>query len=68
MFAYFTQKWRGESLVSYEIIVNLIGSTTTKTGLTIRAELDTGLYTAGRKIPDAEFADLQVKREVVLHK
>jgi transposase len=63
MFAYITQNWRGKPLVSHEVIVNLIGSTTTKTGLTIRAALDTGRYVTGRKIPDAEFADLQVERD-----
>jgi Rhodopirellula transposase DDE domain len=63
MFAYITQNWRGKPLGSHEVIVNLIGSTTTKTGLTIRAALDTGRYATGRKIPDAEFADLQVERD-----
>jgi hypothetical protein len=63
MFAYITQNWRGKPLVSHEVIVNLIGSTTTKTGLTMRVALDTGRYATGRKIPDAEFADLQVKRD-----
>jgi hypothetical protein len=63
MFAYITQNWRGKPLVSHEVIVNLIGSTTTNTGLTIRAALDPGRYATGRKIPDAAFADLQVKRD-----
>ena len=63
MFAYITQNWRGKPLISHEVIVNLIGSTTTKSGLRIRAALDTGRYATGRKIPDAEFADLQVKRD-----
>lgn len=63
LFAYITQNWRGKPLVSHEVIVNLIGSTTTKTGLTIRAALDTGCYATGRKIPDAELADLQVARD-----
>jgi Rhodopirellula transposase DDE domain len=63
MFAYITQNWRGKPLVSHEVIVNLIGSTTTNTGLTSRAALDPGRYATGRKIPDAAFADLQVKRD-----
>jgi hypothetical protein len=63
LFASITQNWRGKPLVSHEVIVNLIGSTTTKTGLTIRAALDTGRYVTGRKIPDAEVADLQVDRD-----
>lgn len=63
MCAYITQNWRGKPLISHEVIVNLIGSTTTKPGLTIRAALDTGRYATGRTIPDAAFADLQVKRD-----
>jgi hypothetical protein len=64
MFAYITQNWRGKPLVSHEVIVNLIGSTTTTTGLKIRAALDAGRYATGRKIPDAEFANLQIERDV----
>jgi Rhodopirellula transposase DDE domain len=63
LFAYSTQHWRGKPWGSHEVIVNLIGSTTTKTGLTIRAALDTGCYATGRNIPDAAFADLQVARD-----
>ena len=63
MFAYITQNWRGKPLVSHEVIVQLIGNTTTQTGLTIRAEINTGRYATGRKIPDREFADIQIKRD-----
>ena len=37
MFCHITENWRGRPLVSHEVIVQLIGSTTTTTGLTIRA-------------------------------
>lgn len=63
MFAYITQNWRGKPLVSHEVIVQLIGRTTTQTGLTIRAEIKTGRYATGRKIPDKDFADIRMKRE-----
>ena len=62
MFAYITQNWRGQPLVSHEVIVNLLGSTTTTTGLKIRAALDPGRYATGRKIPDEEFATIQIER------
>ena len=39
--------WRGQPLTSYEVIVQLIGSTTTRTGLKVRAELDQGSYPKG---------------------
>ena len=41
-------------MVSHEVIVNLIGGTTTKSGLTISAELDTSLYPKGIHTSDEE--------------
>jgi hypothetical protein len=64
MFAYITQNWRGKPLVSHEVIVNVLGSTTTTTGLKIRAALDPGRYATGRNIPDEEFATMQIERDV----
>ena len=40
MFCHITQNWRGRPLIDHEVIVNLIGSTTTREGLTIQAALD----------------------------
>jgi hypothetical protein len=64
MFAYITQNWRGKPLVSHEVIVNVLGCTTTTTGLKIRAALDPGRYATGRKIPDEAFATIQIERDV----
>jgi len=61
MFCHITQNWRGRPLVSHEVIVNLIANTTTRAGLTIRAELDRGKYPTGIKITDAELALLNLK-------
>jgi hypothetical protein len=44
-----TLNWRGRPLTSHQIIVDLIGATSTVTGLTVRAELDTGTYPIGVK-------------------
>jgi hypothetical protein len=63
MFAHITQKWRGRPLISHEVIINLIGHTTTKTGLQIRAELDTQSSPTGRKITNEEFAQIQIERD-----
>jgi Rhodopirellula transposase DDE domain len=63
MFAHITQNWRGRPLISHEVIINLIGHTTTKTGLQIRAELDTQFYPTGRKITDEEFAQIQIEHD-----
>jgi Rhodopirellula transposase DDE domain len=43
MFCHITKNWRGKPLRSRGIVVNLIGHTTTKTGLKIQAELDTNI-------------------------
>jgi hypothetical protein len=61
MFCHITQNWRGRPLVSHEAIVNLIGNTRTKTGLTIRAKLDPRKYPLGIKIDKAEFARLHIE-------
>ena len=50
------------TLVSYRVIVELISATTTKTGLTVRCELGTGLYPSGIVVSDAEMAALKIKR------
>ena len=60
MFCHITENWRGRPLVSHEAVVQLIGSTTTRAGLTIRAGLDTGTYPTGIKVTDAELAAVQL--------
>ena len=49
LFSQITLNWRGRPLTSHQIIVDLIGATTTTTGLTVRADLDTGTYPTGIK-------------------
>lgn len=51
-----TSNWRGRPLNSHEVIVNLIGATTNKRGLKVRAHLDTGYYPQGVKVTKAELA------------
>ena len=46
----------------YQVIVQLIGATTTRKGLAVRAELDTNTYPAGIKVSDAEMATLAIER------
>src|SRR5437667_8974224 len=62
MFCHITQNWRGRPLVSHETIVNLIGSTTTKQGLKVRASLDTNAYPIGIHVTDEELAAVQLIR------
>ncbi len=60
LFSYITSNWRGQPLVSLEAIVNLIASTTTKTGLIVQAALDTNAYDIGIKVSDDELARVRL--------
>lgn len=62
MFCHITENWRGRPLRSLEIIVNLIGDTTTKAGLQIQAELNMDSYETGIKVSDEELAAVQIRR------
>jgi hypothetical protein len=61
MFSYIAQNWRGRPLVSHEVMVKLIGNTTTSTGLKIKAAIDRGTYETGRKVTKQEFELLKIK-------
>jgi hypothetical protein len=60
LFSFITQNWRGKPLVSRQAIVELIASTTTTTGLVVRADLDTTPYETGIKVSDEEMAKLRL--------
>lgn len=62
LFSYITQNWRGKPLVSHEVIVNLIASTTTESGLRVHAEIDSTEYPLGRKVSNAEIAKVNIQR------
>jgi hypothetical protein len=63
LFCHVTQNWRGKPLVSHELIVKLIGSTTTAAGLRVKAALDTGRYESGIKVTDRELSAVRIQRE-----
>ena len=63
MFCHITANWRGRPLISRQVVVNLIGSTTTREGLRIQAALDEKTYTPGIKISDEELATLAIERD-----
>ena len=60
LFSFITKNWRGKPLVSHEVIVNLIAATTTRTGLRVQSQLDTGKYPKGIKVGKKEFATIQL--------
>jgi len=68
LFSFISQNWRAKPLVSYRVIVELISATTTKTGLTVRCQLDTGQYPSGIVVSDAEMAALNIKRAGFPHR
>jgi hypothetical protein len=61
LFSHITMNWRGRPLTSLEVIVDLIGATTTKQGLKVHAERDLGSYPKGVKVSDAELAAIILK-------
>jgi hypothetical protein len=62
LFSHITMNWRGRPLTSHEVVVNSIAATTTRTGLTVRAELDPGSYPTGIQVSDAEMDALPLTR------
>ena len=67
LFSAISMNWRGRPLTSHEVIVQSIAATTTRTGLTVRAELDTGLYPTGVKVSDQQMAALPITRHHFHH-
>ena len=63
LFSAISQNWRGKPLISHEVMVDLIGATTTKTGLKVRSALDANKYPAGQTVSDAEVETLNLRRD-----
>ncbi len=63
LFSQIAQNWRGKPLLSYEVIVNLIGSTTTTTGLNVVCELNENNYDIGIKVTDEELKSFNLQKD-----
>ncbi len=63
LFSYISLNWRGKPLTSYEVVVKLIGSTTTAGGLEVLSELDTNAYAKGIKVSDKDFEELNIEKD-----
>jgi Rhodopirellula transposase DDE domain len=61
MFSAITMNWRGRPLETHEVVVETIAATTTKTGLTVQAMLDTNTYEKGIKIADKEMKAFEAR-------
>jgi hypothetical protein len=62
LFAFMTMNWRGKPLVSHQVIVQLIGATTTETGLKVCCEIDANLYPKGIVVSDVEIQAINISR------
>ena len=60
LFSYISMNWRGQPLISHEVVVELIGATTTHSGLRVEAQLDTNAYPTKIKVSDEEMAALHI--------
>ena len=60
LFSHISLNWRGQPLVSHEVIVALIAATTTRAGLKVRAAIDGTLYPKGVKVSDTELDAIQI--------
>ena len=61
MFSFISINWRGRPLVSHQVVVQLIASTKTETGLNITCDIDWGRYPKGIKISKAALKELNIK-------
>jgi len=63
LFSFISINWRGRPLRSYETVINLIGNTTNRGGLVVRARLDKRNYPTGKKVSAKELSELKIERE-----
>ena len=61
LFCQITENWRGRALTSREVVVNLIGSTTTKTGLLVKAQLDEREYEIAKKVSNEDLSKVNIE-------
>ena len=63
LFSFISKNWRGQPLISLEVIVSLIAATTTKKGLKVHASIDDSTYPAGAKVSDSEMKEINLRRD-----
>lgn len=65
LFSFISLNWKGEPLINYETIINLIGGTKTRTGLKVKAVLDTNEYEIGIQVSDEQLEGIRLRRHRV---
>jgi len=63
LFSFISMNWKAQPLVSYRVIVDLIGATKTKTGLTVHCELDSNAYPKGIVVSARAMATINITRD-----
>ena len=63
LFSFISMNWRARPLISYRVIVDLISTTTTDTGLTVRCQLDTNAYPKGLAVSEQDMAAIDIARD-----
>lgn len=63
LFSFISQNWRGKPLISHEVVINLIASTKTKTGLEVKCTMDYNTYPKGVKVTDKELKNVNLIRD-----
>jgi Rhodopirellula transposase DDE domain len=62
LFSFITGNWRGQPLLTHQVIIELIAATRTETGLTVRCRLDQAAYPKGVTVSDDELAAVSITR------
>jgi Rhodopirellula transposase DDE domain len=60
LFSFISLNWKGKPLINFETVVNLIGGTRTKTGLKVKAILDTNQYETGVELSKKDMDQLRL--------
>jgi transposase len=61
LFSFISQNWRGKPLASHLVILSLIGSTKTSSGLTVSCDIDRNSYPRGVKVSKQEMAEINIE-------
>jgi transposase len=63
LFCYISSHWRGQPLIDVTTVIDLIGSTTTTTGLKVKCVKDETKYEIGKKVSDDDFSKINIIRD-----
>jgi hypothetical protein len=64
LFCYISKRWQGKPLIDIETVINLIGSTTTETGLKVICQRDDTIYEVAKTVSDKDFESIKIDKIV----